>query len=53
MSIMIALSVWYRMENDLVKVLEQIKTNIGEDVFLNSNRMNGLLSDLLPSAKRD
>ena len=50
---MIALSVWCRMENDLVKVLEQIKTNIGEDVFLNSNRMNGLLSDLLPSARRD
>ena len=41
------------MENDLVKALEQIKTNIGEDVFLNSNRMNGLLSDLLPSARRD
>ena len=41
------------MENDLVKVLEQIKTNIGEDVFLNSYLMNGLLSDLLPSARRD
>ena len=41
------------MENDLVNALEQIKTNIGVEVFINSNRMKGLLSDLLPSAKRD
>ena len=45
--------VWYKMENDLVKVLKEIKTDIGVEAFLNSKRMNTLLSVLLPSATRD